>query len=139
MIVKLLCRYPKVVDTSLQKELEKELDIQRIIQGDAFDENKEKLKLIGSTNMYEYGPDVFNMKDVAKFNEADSEHVCVRFYMGGIFVYKVTQAQFEALYQMATNQVIHDCIEPEEINKPKNVKSKFTKNAKGRKDQDRDS
>lgn len=108
MIVKFLCRFAKDDNTAELKELEKELDVEAIINPD-FDKNKEReLRMRKSKNAFDYGPMTLNLRDVATSNIVDKDHTCLRMYNGQIFVIKLSYEKFEHIYQTLTGFVVTD-------------------------------
>jgi hypothetical protein len=106
MIVELPCRYLKKLDKDAQRELDRQLDTERIIQGEDFDEEAERLRLVEEEEQYEYGLFTFNMKDICAFNEIDAGHTAVRFYNNAICVFKLEYIIFKQLYQEVTGLAI---------------------------------
>lgn len=112
MIIKLLCRYSKTPNREEDEELNNELNIQALIQGENFDKDKERDKILkGRGNkapVYDYGPFIFDLKDVKQFNYVDRNHTCIRFYEGDTYTFKIQPQQFESIYSTVTGNVIMD-------------------------------
>lgn len=129
-LVKLLCRYSKDVDDEATEEINNELYIISVNKGDKFNENEERAKLVKEKKAYDYGPMVFNLRDVSKFNHIDNNHTHIRFYgepMG--YTFKINHMQFEVLYQsLLGGMMINDFTQLQEVKPKINGKSKRTKN-----------
>lgn len=112
-IIKLLCRYQKDSSDKDSKAIEEELKIQEVIQGDKFDKDIEREKLVKAKGSYEYGPMVLNLKDVCMANSVDEEHTVLRFYNGVAYTFKISFDIYEAAYQAMTGLIVHDFTEPD--------------------------
>lgn len=107
-VIELLCRYNKESGDEIAKSIELELDTQAIIQGDKFNREVEKEKLIKSSNAFDYGPMMFNLKDVSGANHVDKRHTHITFYTMPGRTFKINYEQFKALYQTLLLVIIND-------------------------------
>lgn len=101
-MIELLCRYNKPLDESLSKQIENLLSTERIIQGDDFDEEMSRKRILRdmkkSEVSYEYGEFVLNLKDIVAFNRLDNIHTAVRF-INSVCVFKIDYQTFKEMYQ----------------------------------------
>lgn len=111
-IVKFLCRYQKDAVDKQSKEIEEELKVQELIQGDKFDKDSERDKLIKNSNAFDYGPMILNLKDVCHANHVDEIHTCLRFYNGQAYTYKIPFTEYEIVYQTLQGIVVNDFTAP---------------------------
>lgn len=107
MIIQLDCRYPKTLTKKEQSALDKELEFRSVVVQD-FNKNEETEKFLEENNYpkYEYGPFVFSLKDISKFNLVDENHICIRFYGGEVYVFRISFEQFKIIYQNLTGNII---------------------------------
>jgi hypothetical protein len=112
MMIELLCRYNKPLDDTLSKQIENLLSTERIIQGDNFDEEFERKRILKELKQtdsgYEYGEFVFNLKDVTAFNRIDKQHVAVRFFNNSVCIFKMEYQDFKEMYQFEMGVMIKE-------------------------------
>ena len=110
MVIELLCRYPKDPASEDFSQFDEELDLMAVIQGDNFNREKERNKLIKKENVdkFEYGPFSFDLKDIVSFNMVDADHTCVRMYGNVGYVFKINYDEFRTIYQTLSGRVIND-------------------------------
>lgn len=112
MKVKLLARFAKDQNSKESKEIDAELDIQRIIKQDAFNEEEERAKLMASESAFDYAETVLDMKDVCIFNSFGEDHTTARLYNGVAWTFKIPFLMFEAVYSSTLGVAIHDYTNP---------------------------
>lgn len=100
MIVRMIGRFLKEKSDSISREIEDELDTQELINGDNFNRDEERNKLIIKHKAFDYTPIVFNLKDVMLYNRVDTNHTSVKFYNAPGYTFKITELQFSYIYQM---------------------------------------
>lgn len=132
-LVEILCRFSKDVDDETTKEINNELYILSVSQGDKFNEENERAKLVKEHGAYDYAPMVFNLRDVSKFNHIDNLHTYVKFYGEPVgYACKINFLQFKILYQsLLGGMMINDFTNLQEV-KPMKIhgKSKRSKDGK---------
>lgn len=106
MIIEVLCRYNQTEDSTL-KLINEALDTERIIQGDNFDEYKERNKLVKQYQAYDYGPMCINLKDVFIFSYIDNDHTAIKLYGGSAFNIKLNYTNFKNIYQTLLSTVVN--------------------------------
>ena len=108
MYIKLLGRFSKDNDDA-NTEIEDELKMQQLIQGDSYNVDRERQKLISKLKAYDYVPIILNLKDVMLYNTVDDKHISVKLYGGISFTFLIRIEEFIALHQELLGIAIYDC------------------------------
>lgn len=112
MMIELMCRYPKAQeqDEDLNSQIEAQLKTISIIQGDDYDEKKEREKVLKELGVipFEYGPFTLDIEDIKSFNLANEQHTCLRFHDGTAYTFLIDYEKFRAIYQTLSGKAIND-------------------------------
>ena len=112
MFVELLCRFLREPSEEEKKRIKEEKEYYEIIG--------EEYVYTESKNKYEYLPMSINIKDVSSFNFYDRANTCVRFYTGGIYVFKISYEDFKNIYVALSGTIVHDFSSPGSLKIVKN-------------------
>jgi hypothetical protein len=94
MVVELMCRYIKPPSQEAVKKMEEDYKLRELMGEDITHTPAN----ISGLMEYEYGPFVFDTKDIISFNMVDSKHTCVRFVDNMIFTFRIGYKEFKAIY-----------------------------------------
>ena len=106
MIVEFLCRYSANPKSIALKEIEEELNIQEIIQGEKFNRESERETMLAEAKAYEYGPVLFDFTDIESANPVDKDHTMVKYYTGMLRILKISYDQYKAIYSTVEGKLI---------------------------------